>query len=74
MSPGAVAQPTPAAASEDVKTKQEHEKQHIHSDERGLKALSHGGIPIPGTLQLTPSSPYPSPPSSLQPIYLHLQH
>lgn len=72
MSPGAVAQPSPAAASE-VKTKQEHEKQHIHSDERGLKALSHGGIPIPGTLPLTPSSPSPILPGSLQPKYLPLQ-
>lgn len=74
MSPGAVAQPAPAAGSEEVKTKQEQEKQHIHSDERGLKALSHGGIPIPGTLSLILSSLCPFPLGRLQPRYLHLQY
>ncbi|KAF3491728.1 aldolase [Arthroderma uncinatum] len=54
MSPGAVPQAVPTAMSEvDVKTKPEQENRHVQSQERGLKAFSHGGIPIPGIPSFT---------------------
>lgn len=50
MSPSAIAEVSKAAATGDV-TKTKADSTHVHADEDvvGLKALSHGGVPIPGT-------------------------